>query len=89
MIRVSEGAELSVLSLDGEVIARHRLAVGSNQRIVVTEHYQGLHMGTGSRGRPGAVQVPVADLSAVPWPDAPVVEARPLAAYQDLLEMSP
>jgi transposase len=89
MIRVSEGAELSVVTLDGEIIARHRLAVGSNQRIVVAEHYQGLHMGTGSRARPGAVQVPVADLSAVPWPDAPVVEARPLAAYQDLLEMSP
>jgi hypothetical protein len=89
MVRVSEGDELSVLTLQGEVVARHHLAVGSNQRVVVPEHYKGLHMGTRSRARPGAIQVSVADLSAIPWPDAPVVEARPLAAYQDLVEMEP
>jgi hypothetical protein len=89
MAKVSEGGELSVLNQKGEIIAWHRLAVGSNQRIVVAEHYKGLHLGTRSRGRPGALQVSMADLTPIPWPDAPTVEIRSLSVYQDLVEVEP
>ena len=89
MVKANEGGELSVLNQQGEIIAWHRVAVGSNQRIVVAEHYKGLHLGTRSRARPGAVQVSAADLTPIPWPDAPTVEVRPLGLYQDLVEVEP
>lgn len=85
-VKVSEDDELTVLNEQGEIIAWHPLTTGTNQRIVVAEHYQGLHLNTRRRDRPGAVQVPTMDLRPAPWPDAPVVEVRSLAAYQETAE---
>lgn len=89
MIKVSESGELSVLNQEGEIIAWHRLAAGSNQRIVVAEHYEGIHLGPRRRDRPGAVQISAFDLRPISWPDAPTVEVRPLGVYQDLVEAEP
>jgi transposase len=89
MVKVSENDELSVLNQQGEVIACHHLAIGTNQRVIVAEHYADLHPGTRRRGRPEAVQISTADLAPIPWPDAPTVEARPLGVYQDLVEVGP
>jgi hypothetical protein len=87
MVKVSERGELSVLNQEGEIIARHRLVPGSNERIVVAEHYQGVQYGSRSHGRAGAIQVSAADLTPIAWPDAPAVEVRSLSVYQDLLEV--
>ena len=35
----------------------------------------------------GARQVAVADLTPVPWPDAPLVGVRPLGTCEDLVEL--
>jgi len=86
MVKVSEDGELSVLNQQGEIIAWHRLVSGSKQRIVVAEHYKGIHLGTRRRARPGAVQVSAADLTPMPWPDAPTVEVRPLGVYQESVQ---
>jgi hypothetical protein len=89
MVKASEDGEFTVLNQQGEIIACRRLAVGSNQRMVVAEHHKGLHLSIPSRARPGAVQIAAADLTPVPWPDAPTVEVRSLGVYQDLLEVQP
>lgn len=89
MVRVTEGGELLVLNQQGEIIAWHPLAVGANQRIIVAEHYKGLHLNTRTPAKPGALQVGDPDLTPTLWPDAPAVEVRPLDAYGDLLEVKP
>jgi transposase len=89
MVRVREGGELSVLNQQGEIIAWHPLAVGSNQRIIVAEHYKGLHLNTRTPAKPGALQIADPDLTPTLWPDAPAVEVRPLGAYGDLVEVTP
>jgi hypothetical protein len=78
-----------VLNQQGDIIAWHRLAVGTNQRVVIAEHYKGISLGIRTRSRPGAVQVSKADLTPIPWLDAPTVEVRSLATYQDLVEVEP
>jgi hypothetical protein len=85
-LKVTESDELTVFNQQGEVIAWHPLAIGTNQRIVVAEHYQGLHLNTRQSHRPGAMQVPDVDLRPAPWPDAPLVEIRALDAYQEVVE---
>jgi transposase len=85
-VKVTESDELTVFNEQGAVIAWHPLVLGTNQRIVVAEHYQGLHLNTYQRDRPGALQVPDVDLRPSPWPDAPAVETRSLAAYQETVE---
>jgi transposase len=89
LVRVSEAGQLSVLNQQGEVIACHRLTVGSNQRVVVAEHYKDLHPDNRGRSRPKAVQVSAADFTPAPWLDAPTVEVRSLGTYQDLVEVEP
>ena len=89
LVKVTEGGELSVLNQQGEIIAWHPLTVGSNQRIVTSEHYKSLHLSTHTPAKPGALQVAAVDLSPTPWPDAPAVEVRPLDAYGELVEVMP
>jgi hypothetical protein len=88
MVKATEGGELLVLNENGEVVAGHSVATGSKQRVVVAEHYAGISFSSSRRRRPGAHQVPVPDLTPIPWPDAPLVEARPLGTYQDLVELA-
>jgi hypothetical protein len=88
MVKATEGGELLIVNEQGEIVAAHTLAVGSNQRVVIAEHYAGI--GTSSRRQPraGLRQVAVPDLGPMGWPDAPLVEVRPLGTYQDLVEMA-
>ena len=85
-VKVTESGEFTVFNEQDEVIAWHPLALGTRQRIVVAEHYQGLHLNTHQSRRPGAVQFPACDLRPAPWPDAPPVEVRSLDVYQEIAE---
>lgn len=87
VVKVTERGELSRLDQRGDVIAWHPLAIASSRRVVVAEHHKDLHLGSGTRGRVGALQQSVADLTPRPWLEAPIVEVRPLGAYQDLAEV--
>ena len=86
-ILLFEDGELLVLNERGEIVAWHTLSAGSNQRVVVAEHYAGIPFSSLKPRRAGARQVAVQDLTPIPWPDAPLVEARPLGIYQDLAEL--
>ncbi len=86
MVKATEGGELLVLNEHGEIVAAHRLAAGANQRVVIAAHYAGIAASAGRPHKAGLRQVAVPDLRPAPWPDAPLVEVRPLGAYQDLVE---
>ena len=86
-VKATEDGELLVLNERGEIVAWHTLSAGSNQRVVVAEHYAGIPFSSLKPRKAGARQVSVQDLTPIPWPDAPRVEARPLATYQDLAEL--
>jgi transposase len=88
MVKATEGGELLVLNEHGEIVGSHTLAVGSNQRVVVAEHYEGIAASPRRQRRAGLRQVAVPDLSPTPWPNAPLVEVRPLGTYQDLVELA-
>jgi len=89
MVKATEGGELLVVNAHGEIVASHILRVGSNERVVIAEHYAGIPTSSPIQRRAGARQVAVPDLTPMPWPDAPLVEARPLGVYQDLVELEP
>ena len=89
MIKVTEKDELFILNQQGEIVARHHLAQGSHQRVVIAEHYASLRPKAHRHIRSGAVQVSEPDLAPVPWSDAPIVETRSLDVYQDLTEVGP
>jgi transposase len=89
MVKVTEGGELFVINEYGEIVASHSLAAGSNQRVVIAEHHANIPFSSSRPRRAGAQQVAVPDLTPIPWPDAPSVEARPLGIYQDLVELGP
>ncbi|HET8632377.1 MAG TPA: IS21 family transposase [Thermomicrobiales bacterium] len=83
LVRETEREEVLIVGPDGAELARHRLAHGVGERVVVPAHYQPLAAGrpAGPARRGGAQQraAPAAHL-----PDAPAVEARPLAEYDRL-----
>lgn len=78
------------LMVDGEglEIARHPLAARQGQRQVVPAHYQDILFSPRPPRAPGAVQVPALNLAPLSWPDAPVVDVRPLSLYQQIVEES-
>jgi len=86
-VRETEDAQLRVLDAQGNEIARHQLAYGHRQRLVVPAHYANIHGSTRPVKRPGATQEPApegwADL-----PPAPEVETRPLSWYDRVLEVA-
>ena len=86
MLKETEAGQLFIFTLEGDEVARHYLALGRHQRVVVASHYDGLLMTTG-RSRPaGALQ----QLTQAPFalaPDAPRVEVRPLGQYEQWLEV--
>jgi len=87
MVKATEGGELLILDREGEIVAWHDVAVGSNQRVVVSEHFAAIPFSLPQQRSAGAQQVTAPDLRPMPWPGAPLVEARPLGAYQDLVEL--
>ena len=86
LVKETEQDELIVFTLQGDEIARHRLAVGHNQRIVVSSHYQGLSSSSRPAQRPSAVQL---EPTLPALLAAPAVEARPLHFYERVLEVQP
>jgi transposase len=87
-VKETEGGQLIVLGVEDEEIARHRLAEGHNLRVAVAAHYAHLRCGSRPARRRGAVQVP-APHSEPFLPAAPEVETRPLAWYDQVLEVAP
>jgi transposase len=86
MLKETEAGELFIFTLEGAQVARHYLALGRHQRVVVTGHYDGLPMSNGHRRRVGAIQ----RTNQTPFPlapDAPRVEVRSLGQYEQWLEV--
>src|SRR5213082_140777 len=83
-VKITEAGELVICSEVGEVLARHRVLLGRGERSVQAEHYRGLTPPASRVEKASASQqTPVADPSLF-W-EAPVVEVRPLAVYDQLL----
>lgn len=89
LVKETEHGQLIVLTLEGEEIARHRLAAGRNQRIIEPIHYQGIHTQTWPTKRAGATQIQVAAPELASLSDTPTVEVRPLSLYDQVLEVVP
>lgn len=85
MLKETESGELFIHTLDGLEVARHFLALGRHQRVVVASHYDGLTIAFTRKKRAGAVQRPAQAFFSLA-PDAPQVEERSLADYQQWLE---
>lgn len=86
MVKETADGDVLVFSPRGDEIARHLLATGRNQRVVVPEHYAGLRTATQRPKRAGAVQVVAQSAPLAEWSVAPSVEVRPLSVYEQLLE---
>jgi len=79
--------ELLIFSPQGEQIACHRLSEGHGQRSMQPEHYAGIRSTSQAVKRARATQIVVSPPS--PFGEmlvAPQVEARPLSAYDEVLE---
>jgi len=87
LVKETEQGKLIVLTLEGEEIARHRLALGRNQRVVEPAHYQGIYAQARSPKRPGATQIQVAEPELASLLAAPTVEVRLLSLYDQVLEV--
>jgi transposase len=89
LLRATEQGELLILTPQGHEVARHTVARGQQQRIIQAAHDQDLRAVT-------TPPVPAPLVLAPPPPhdtltmllDAPAVEKRPLALYDQLLEES-
>ena len=94
LAREIEDETLVILTTQGEEIARHDLASGANQRVIVPAHYAPVCAG-GTRTRPAdhrrgtPVRGATPSSMVVLVPDAPLVEARPLADYDRLVGVTP
>ncbi len=83
-VKITEAGELVICSEAGEVLARHRILLGKRERSVQTEQHQGLGLVAPREEHTLAVQeMPLPTPS--PFWDAPTVEVRPLAVYDQLL----
>jgi transposase len=87
-VKVTEAEDLVICSGQGDELARHRLLFGTHARSLQMEHYQGLPVPQtpAVRGRPTMVQQVSPLPTAMPFWDAPVVEVRSLAVYDQLME---
>jgi transposase len=86
MLKETEEGQLFIFTLEGAEVARHYLALGRHQRVVVASHYDGLPVTTRRRRQAGALQRP----TQAPFtlaPDAPRVEVRSLGQYEQWLEV--
>jgi transposase len=85
-VKETEDGQLIVLSAEDGEIARHRAVVGHNQRVTVAGHYDSIRFRSKPVKRPQANQVlPPEDWGDLPL--APEVESRPLAWYDQVLEV--
>ena len=83
-VNITEAGELVICSEVGHELARHRLLLGRRERSVQAEHYQGLLSALPRQERASALQELLPTTPSPFW-DAPVVEVRPLSAYDQVL----
>jgi len=83
LVKETEREELLICTLNGEEVAHHALARGRRQRVVVAEHYHGIFPDPRrwQAEEEKSLKAPRLELSF--W-DAPVVEVRSLADYEQV-----
>lgn len=78
LLKESEAGDLFIFTLDGQELAHHHLAETHQQRLLISSHYTALDRRS---------SVPLDKSTASPrLLDAPSVEVRPLAVYEQWLE---
>lgn len=82
-VKITEAEELVICSEVGEVLARHRVLFGRQERSMQADHYRGL--GTVSPVEQAAAVQEIRPADRTMFWDAPVVEVRPLSVYDRLL----
>jgi hypothetical protein len=87
LVRETEHEELVIVGTDGTELARHRLAVGSRERVVIPAHYDDLAALRTPRPRKRGARQVLPPLPDPRLPDAPAVEVRSLREYDRLLEV--
>ncbi len=83
-VNITEAGELVICSQLGQELARHRILLGRRERSVQADHYQGLGIATPRQERASALQELLPSTPSPFW-DAPIVEVRPLSAYDQVL----
>ena len=83
-VKITEAEELVIGSEVGQELARHRILRGRGERSVQAEHYRGLGI-PAPRVEPATARQEIQALQTSMFWDAPVVEVRPLSAYDQLL----
>lgn len=86
-VKETEDSQLILAGPLRNEIARHHLAEGHHRRVSVAAHYEGLRTRMRPVKRAGAIQLPVPEVLGN-LPVAPEVEERPLAWYDQLLEVA-
>src|SRR5438876_227546 len=84
-VKITEAGELVICSEVGQELARHRVLLGRRERSVQAEHYRGLATPAPRVEKASASQQTERLADPSPFWDAPVVEVRPLAVYDQLL----
>lgn len=82
LVKETEQEQLLIVSVEGEVIAHHKLAHGRGQRLMQAEHYQSLW----PKAQPQQLSLPTFSLFHTVTQNAPPVEVRPLSIYDEVLE---
>jgi hypothetical protein len=85
-LHVTEEEQVLIVDRDGMEIARHHLASRHGQRRVVLAHYNDIPFSIQPPRVTGATQLPSPNLAPMAWPDAPVVDTRPLNVYEQIVE---
>jgi hypothetical protein len=84
LVKETPQDELVILTVPGQELARHQLAQGHWQRVIVAEHYHSLWPKSQPLAQPQMVPTPT-DAIPVRWP-APQVEVRPLSVYEEVAQ---
>jgi transposase len=89
LVRESAQAELVISTVTGEEVARHQLAQGVGQRIILPAHAQSLSRAPSTAPPHGGARqiLPTPHTGALP--DAPIVEVRALGEYDQLAGVRP
>jgi transposase len=88
LVKETEEGQLLIFS-DQEEIARHPLSQGHRERMVEPGHYPHIRPLSRLSQFPLTVQMALPPTERATLPLAPEVEARPLAAYEQVLEQQP
>ncbi len=83
-VKITEAEELVICSEIGQELARHRVLQGRGERSVQADHYRGLAT-PALRVEKASARQEITSVDPSPFWDAPVVEVRALAVYDQLL----